>query len=91
MSMSTFVNGFRPPDEKWAKMKEAWDACEAAGVDPPEAVSDFFGGEPPDEAGVVVKIDGAVRKYNSSSSSGYEIDLIKLPKDVRIIRFSNSW
>jgi hypothetical protein len=47
MGMSTHVVGFKPPDEKWRKMKAVWDACEAAGTDPPAAVSKFFEGDVP--------------------------------------------
>lgn len=91
--MSTHVVGFKPPDDKWKKMKAAWDACEEAEIEVPEEVEEFFGGEPPDEAGVTVEIDGheCCKEYSEEGSSGYEIDISKLPKDVRIIRVYNSW
>lgn len=93
MGMSTYVVGIKPPDEKWKKMKAAWDACASAGVPIPKKVDDFFGGEPPDERGVVVEIEEtqAVTKYHINTSSGFEVDISKLPADVKIIRFCNSW
>lgn len=96
MGMSTSVVGFRPPDEQWKKMKKAWDACQEAGIDPPREVDQFFGGEPPDDAGVEVSRTelekmGAVKQYSDDSVSGYEIDVTKLPKDLKIIRVYNSW
>lgn len=54
------VVGIKPPDDKWKKMKEAWDACNSACVPVPEEVLAFFDHEGPDEAGVVV---GLTRKY----------------------------
>lgn len=90
MSMSTHVIGFRPPDEKWRKMKAVWDASEAAGIDPPEEVLDFFNHEPPDPQGVEVEIP--VRECRPhDGASGYEVDVASLPKDVTVIRFWNAW
>ncbi len=96
MSMSTSVLGFKPPDEKWRQMKAIYDACTAAGVEVPSEVSKFFDYCPPDEMGVMVEEDeleecGALREYNEESGSGYEIVLEKLPPDVKVIRFVNSW
>lgn len=34
-------------------MKQVWDACAQAGVSPPSEVEKFFGGESPDENGVM--------------------------------------
>lgn len=89
MSMSTHVIGFKPPDAKWKKMKEVWDACEKAGIDPPKEVSEFFNYENPDENGVEVELDAA--EWGDDGRQGYEIEVSKLPKGVTIIRFYNSW
>jgi len=92
MGMSTFVVGFRPADEKWKKMKSAWDACEAVGTKMPEEVSDFFDGTPPgDKPGAEVDIRRALCEWSDESRAGYEVDLGKLPKDVNILRFYVSW
>lgn len=104
MSMGTHVVGFKPPDEKWRRMKAAWDACSLAGVEVPKEVDEFFGGDPPDERGVEVRLqylpksaespDGlhpALRRWSDSFRDGYEVDVTKLPKDVTILRFYNSW
>ena len=89
MGMSTHVIGFRPPDEKWKAMKAVWDSCKAAGVDPPKGVNEFFDWQEPDAAGVEVKIKA--REWSDDSREGYEIDVESLPKDVKVIRFYNSW
>lgn len=93
MSMSTFVMGFRPPDEKWKKMKAIWDSCKKAGVEAPKEVDSFFGGEPPDDSGVEVKLEGTLccREYREEMRDGFEIEISKLPKDIKIIRFVNSY
>jgi hypothetical protein len=91
VGMSTHVCGFRPPDEKWRKMKAAWDSCTQAGVDPPTEVLEFFNHEEPDPNGVEVDLGDAKSDYSADSSSGFEIDLSLIPKDVTIIRFCNSW
>lgn len=96
MSMSTHVVGFRPPDEKFRKMRAAWNACKAAKVDVPADVWKFFDETAPDEAGVRInlrdkKYADAVYEYHEEDGSGFEIDLEKLPKDIRVIRVVNSW
>lgn len=93
MSMSSHIVGFRPPDAKWRKMKDAFDACEAADVPIPADVSRFFNHENPDESGVEVPIErtDAVTEYRADMRDGFEIDLTKLPPDVKIIRFFNSY
>jgi len=93
MSMSTHVTGFKPPDDKWKKMKAVYDACKAAGIHPPEDVDDFFGSSPPDDRGVEVEIERhpCTKKYSDDMRQGFEIDIRKLPPDVTIIRFYNSY
>jgi hypothetical protein len=97
MGMSTHVVGIKPPDATWKKMKKVWDTCKDAGVDPPDQVRNFFGDESPDEAGVVVEERelqqvGALKECRPhESAQGYEVDLRKLPPDIKIIRFYNSW
>lgn len=92
MSMSTHVVGFRPADEKWEKMKAVWDACKTAGVEVPQGVERFFGGEGPgDKPGMEVDLSGAVIEWSAEMKNGYEVNLAKLPPDVTIIRFYNSY
>ncbi len=97
MSMSTRVEGVRPPDEKWLKMKQAWEACEAAGIKPPKDVLEFFNHEKPDADGVVVQLSGfssnheCCTKIGAFGEEGFDIHIDKLPADIKIIRFRNSW
>lgn len=91
MGMSTHVRGFVPPDDKWKKMKAAWDACKAAGAKVPHEVGDFFDWEEPNDAGMEVVLGAAVREWNTDSQSGYEVIVEKLPPRVKIVRVYNAW
>jgi hypothetical protein len=89
MGMDTHVAGFIPPDEAWQKMKAVWDACDAAGIEVPADVEDFFDGESPDPAGQTVEIPH--RDWKDSDCEGFEVAVADLPPQVKVIRFWNSW
>lgn len=105
MSVSTYIVGIKPADEKWKQMKEVWEVCTKAGVEIPGEVDDFFEGEEPDDSGVVVQLGSLYRikdlgnretvdgisYYSRLGVSGFELDLSKLPKDIKKLRFYNSY
>ena len=92
MSMSTNVIGFKPVDELWNKMKKIYDSCKDANIDLPKEVNKYFGYEEPDDNGIEVDISEASFEWNDENCrEGIEIDINKLPKDIHIIRFYNSW
>jgi hypothetical protein len=92
MSMSTHVVGFRPADDDWKKMKEVRKACIRAGVEVPGSVERFFGDQDPDtDEGVEVSIEGALKEYTSDACQGFDVDISKLPKGLKIIRFYNAY
>lgn len=93
MSMHTYLVAFHPPDEKWRKMKSVYDACVGAGVKAPDEVYDFFNDEKPDESGVKIDLKGheSVSLWSRDMEVGFEIDISKLPKGVKTIRFINSY
>jgi hypothetical protein len=92
MGMSTHAVGFIPADEEWEKMKRALNACQAAAVPIPAEVCEFFGDENPnDKPGREVSLAGALSEYSDDSRQGFEIDVAKLPKNVKVIRFFNSY
>jgi hypothetical protein len=98
MGMHSYVVGIKPPDAEFRKMLKAYQACEEAGVPIPKEVDKFFGGERPDEAGVVVRLSpsekGPVQEWRSEehdTQEGIEVDLRKLSSDIKVIRFINSW
>lgn len=92
MGMSTNVRGFVPPDDKWKKMKKVYDSCKEAGIDfdeMPSDVQNFFDDGDPDEKGMQVEIP--YEDYRVDSEEGIEIEVEKIPKNVKFIRFVNSW
>lgn len=96
LSTSTYVYGIRLPGSEWRRMKAVWDACRAADVEAPEEVSAFFNWEEPDEVGVVIDLEkaGAARIWKPGGDSmreGVEVNLERLPEDIAIIRFVNSY
>lgn len=92
MSMSCNITGIKPPDEKWKKMKALFDACNDAEVSVPDEVWDFFDGEEPDPDGVVVSLEEESTCLGGKfSGRGYTIHVDDIPKDVKIIKFENSW
>lgn len=93
MGVSTCIVGFQPPDEQWQKMKDAYDACEKAGVEIPRTILDFFNWDPPDDAGVRIDLEKheSVSVFQVGGSEGFQVDIGKLPKHVKFVRFYNSW
>ena len=103
MGMSTEVVGIKPPDEKWKQMKAVYDSCKAAGVETPMEVSEFFGFDPPDDAGVLVEMAHmsdprhpkikftAVTPYSDDSGNGFEVVLAKVDPEIKVLRFVNRW
>jgi hypothetical protein len=90
--MEPFVVGFRPPDEEYYRMRASYDCHCELDLDPPHQVTDYFGlMGMPDEAGTEVPLGDAVQEWEGFMSEGYEIHLDKLPEDVKVIRFFNSW
>jgi hypothetical protein len=89
MGMSTHVKGFVPPDERWQKMKAVRDACIAAGIEMPDEVDEFFGGEDPDPQGQEVEIPH--QDWQDDHRQGIEVKTEDIPERVKVIRFYNSW
>lgn len=89
MGMSKHVDGVRPPDDKWKAMKKAYEACEAAGIEIPKEIQEFFGYDEPDPDGVIVEIENtmAVGEFDDDTHWGFTVELDKLPPDVKIVRF----
>lgn len=93
MGMSTHVRGFRPPDDKWSKMKDVWDSCVKANVPIPIEVEDFFDGTSPDTSGIEINLEEycCCEHWEDNMCEGFQIDLDKLPSVVKFIRFYNSY
>ena len=90
---SLCVRGIRPPDATWKKMKAAYEACEAADLEVPDEVQEFFDYGPPEDGGMCVNVpleDGQSDaegmttdvRGGSDTASYYLVDLAKLPKNI---------
>lgn len=101
MGMHSYVKGVKPADAKYKKMLAIYEACQESQVSLPKEVAEFFdgdNGEAPDPKGVVVSLNpsknGPVQEWrdeNNDMLEGFEVDITKLPKDVTIVRFVNSY
>ncbi len=93
MSMSMGVIGSVPADDKWKEMKAVYEACQEAGVNLPEEVVEFFGEgceEPCEMNGMEVEIP--YKEWtDGEAKQGIEIEVKKIPKNVKKIRFYNSF
>lgn len=99
MSMSTHITGVRDLDGKFAKMAAIKTACEAAGVQYPLELNEYFGNFPGESIEYLKRemeeIDlgrgGAVAHRQEDATDIFELDLSKLPPEVKKIRFKNSY
>lgn len=99
MSMSTHLVGIKPPDDKWKAMKAVYDACVKARITTPVEVGAFFNGEVPEERGVVIELANsydkpyhdAVEKFSTDGENGFVVNVGLLPKDVKFLKFYNSY
>ncbi len=96
MSMSTYVVGVRNLDGEFAKMIRVKKACDEAGVGYPPEVKSYF--KYPNENEEYLRqemeeiiLKDAVIKRNFEMQEIFEVDLSKLPKEVKAIRFINSY
>jgi hypothetical protein len=90
MSVNISIIGYKPPDNNWKRMKAVYDACVMADVKIPQDVVKFFNGNPPSDLGVSVYMTSEKREYckdvSGGNGYGYEIDVEKMPKDIKIIK-----
>lgn len=98
MSMSLHVVGIKPADEEYNKKREAYLACEKAGVSPPAELQKFFDYDRPGELGIEVDLTRqphdlkrCVEEYRAEMADGYTLDVTKLPEGVRYVRFYASF
>ncbi|MES2215626.1 MAG: hypothetical protein V4485_06445 [Pseudomonadota bacterium] len=89
MGISTWVQAFKPADEKWQKMKATWDLCKELGMNPPRECYVFFEGGAPSESGVEVNIKSILKeRYDEQSCYQIiELNIDDLPKDIKILQF----
>jgi len=101
MGMSTHVIGIRSIEDnsKHDKLKKVKISCDEAGISYPDEVKDYFG----DALDVVpehfeesiientLSVDLPLVEYTNDGQDGYELEVNDIPKDVKTIRFYNSY
>ena len=98
MGMSTHVVAFRASEEH-DKHVRVWRMCRKEGVSLPVETAEYFrlgvnpGSLTPEEVEELLSIPlgDALSDWDGGTENGYEIDISKLPANVRRIRFYNSW
>ena|SRR6266851_4891501 len=97
MSMSTHVSAYRDMDGEFKRMLEIHQYCREQKVSLPKEVEKYFGTWAGEDERTIreemlkININKIVREVSSNGSSGYEIDVADLPKEVKTLRFENSW
>ena len=96
MGMSVRITGLRPPDERWERMRDVWEACRVAGVPLPAEVDHFFDHKDPHPKGVEVLLgdlieSGALRTGGNEVVAWFDLDVTKLPDGVTKLRIYDDW
>lgn len=81
--------GVTPPDAEFKKMLDAYNACVAAGVEVPKKVYEFFNHSNPDPRGLELRLKE--EHGLSKVQYGFDVELAKLPKNVKILKFVLSY
>lgn len=96
MGMSTSIVGVRDLDKQFAKMAAVKEACEKAGIEYPPGLLAYFS-SPGENIAYLrqemeeVDISAAITKTSEDATNTWEVDLKKLPEDVKAVRFSNGY
>lgn len=98
MGMSTHIHAFiSDNDEAYKTHKKVLLVCLEAGVDLPTQTAEFFGAKQPylslldDVLEVELQLNKHYTEFEGDMREGFEVDLTKLPKNVSILRFVNSY
>lgn len=95
MGMSTHITAFRDMDSNFKQMLEIKLFCDSRKVSYPKEVTDFFGSLVCENEEYLIEsfteMKVPTRSYSSDGRKGFEIDVKDIPKEVKTIRFYNSW
>jgi hypothetical protein len=98
MGLSSYILAYRDMDGEFAKMAEVKAFCDEKGVTLPKEVEEYFGKYSLDpieyckeQMSEVILPNGVFKKSQDDSREFFDVDISKLPKEVKIIRFVNSY
>ena len=97
MSVNLYVSEVIPADEKYNKMLSILNACKELNISPPDEVAEFFdhNGSPNIDGyetsySSYGKLPNYIKNWEDNYRSGFEIEVDKIPKKVKIIRCYNA-
>lgn len=94
MSTSYHVCGIIPADEKYKQMLEIYDLCKKVNISLPKEINEFFNYSVPNKTGIIIDLgeDGLniAKEYAAEYEWGWEVDIDKIPKSIKTIRFYGS-
>lgn len=96
MSMYTYVEFGKRPDDKFKKYKEILNLCFETNVAPPQEVVNYFRNNnlDPEADNIWNQVGFDEEAIEANFEDGFDeiiVDVTKLPKDVTLIRFCNSY
>jgi len=91
MGMYSYVRGGKPADQKYKDMALVWSSCTKIGIDVPKEVYNFFNGEEPDGDTIWIDISECVTEESEDGEELFTVDLKKLPSDITLVKFTNSY
>lgn len=98
MGMSTHIEAFIPDtDSEFLRHRKVVKVCLEADVSLPKETADYFGYSRPgshmleEKLQIELRIGEHYQEWSDDSSSGFEVDLTKLPEGVSKLRFYNNW
>lgn len=98
MGMSTYVQAFRDMDGEFKRMMEIKKFCDERDVSYPVEVAQYFGSSISEsekyitEEMLQVKLPtSAIEEFRDDMREGIEINVANIPKEVKTIRFVNSY
>ena len=97
MGMSTRVTAFRDMNGEFKKMLEAKKFCDERELSYPAEVRTYFGNcadqseESIAQELLTIVTKDWVKEWSGDYGQGFEVDVASIPKEVKTIRFYNSW
>lgn len=81
------IVGIRSPDDRYHRMKDAYYACKSAEVEPPVAVTEYFGDKIPSATELVEDLTAISMDWTTVTQTGLELEVARLPEGLTKIRF----
>ena len=93
MGMSTYVYGIKAPSARHKTMAQIRDACKALGIDEPLEVERYFENQyGTDASGERMDLPAdSYADWSAEMQNGYQVEVAKLPPEVKYVRFVNSY